>query len=402
MTLPALKISPADFPLTIGRQVIALERFGESSPGKLVPLTGFPDLTAAFLPDFLPPTWAWPIELWPSLMEARVALARLDGVGKHLPNPTLLMRPLQRREALRSSSLEGTYTEPEEQVLFDLEPTVPLRETDRENPLREVFNYARALQLRGSGSDRLPLSRYLIRQLHSTLLDGVRGSDHNPGQFRTRQNQIGKPARFVPPPPHLLPDLLENFEQFLQSPCQHDPLVDAFIAHYQFETIHPFMDGNGRVGRLLLALCIEEWCQLSGQWLYMSAYFDRNKDTYMDLLLRVSVDGAWTEWIGFCLRGVKEQAEDAMRRCDRLLTLQKDFVQRLAEDKSMKMLALVDSLFVSPAIRVVDARDLLGVSYPTAKTYLKQLSRLGILTERPGIAPASYICRPILDVTYED
>lgn len=342
------------------------------------------------------------MDLWPTLMEARTALARLDGVGKHLPNPTLLMRPLQRREALRSSSLEGTYTEPEEQVLFDLEPSLPTRETDRENPLREVFNYARALQLRGSGADRVPLSRLLIRQLHQTLLDGVRGSDQNPGQFRTRQNQIGKPARFVPPPPHLLADLLENLEQFLQRPRHHDPLVDAFIAHYQFETIHPFMDGNGRVGRLLLALCIEEWCQLSGQWLYMSPYFDRNKGTYMDLLLRVSTDGAWMEWIGFCLRGVKEQAEDAMLRCDRLLALQKEFVQRLAHDGSMKMLALVDSLFVNPAVRVVDAREILGVTYPTAKTYLERLEALGILGKRVGVTPASYVSRPILSVTYED
>lgn len=195
---------------------------------------------------------------------------------------------------------------------------------------------------------------------------------------------------------------MENFEQFLQQSRYLDPLVDAFIAHYQFETIHPFMDGNGRVGRLLLALCIEEWCQLSGQWLYMSPYFDRNKDTYMDLLLRVSTDGAWTEWIGFCLRGVTEQADDAMRRCDRLMALHKEFAGRLAEDGSMKMLALVDSLFINPGMRVIDARDILGVSYPTAKTYLKQLARLEILTERKGVTPASYLCRPILDVTYED
>ncbi|MCC6929953.1 MAG: Fic family protein [Gemmatimonadaceae bacterium] len=336
------------------------------------------------------------------LLEARTALARLDGVGKHLPNPTLLMRPLQRREALRSSSLEGTYTEPEEQVLFDLEPTIPARETDRENPLREVFNYARALQLRGSGTDRLPLSRHLIRQLHHTLMDGVRGSDQNPGQFRTRQNQIGKPARFVPPPPHQLGDLLENFEHFLQQPRQRDPLVDAFLAHYQFETIHPFMDGNGRVGRLLLALCIEEWCQLSGQWLYMSAYFDRNKDTYMDLLLRVSTDGAWADWIGFCLRGVKEQADDAMRRCDRLLALQKDFAERLSAAAAMKMLALVDSLFIAPAVRVADAQRILNISFPTAQKYLNHLTALGILTKRAGVSPMSYISKPILDVTYED
>jgi Fic family protein len=382
--------------------VIALERFGHSSPGRLVPLSGLPDLSVAFLPDFLPPSWPWPNELWPALLEARTALARLDGVGKHLPNPTLLMRPLQRREALRSSSLEGTYTEPEEQVLFDLEPSVPTRETDRENPLREVFNYARALQLRGSGADRPPLSRLLIRQLHDTLLEGVRGSDQNPGQFRTRQNQIGKPARFVPPPPHLLADLLENFEHFLRQSRQLDPLVAAFIAHYQFETIHPFMDGNGRVGRLLLALCIEEWCQLSGQWLYMSAYFDRNKDTYMDLLLRVSTDGAWTEWIGFCLRGVKEQAEDAMRRCDLLLALQKDFAQRLAGAAAMKMLALVDSLFIAPAVRVADAQRILNISFPTAQKYLNHLAALGILTKRAGVSPTSYISKPILDATYED
>lgn len=375
------------------------DQFQPSMPGQLVPVTGVQDVTHAFLPELLPPKWEWPAALWPQLLEAHRMLATLDGTGRHLASADLLMRPLQRREALRSSSLEGTSTEPEEQALFDLAPLESREAADPVNAFREVHNYARALRL---WTPERPISLHLIRELHATLLDGVRGSDQNPGQFRTRQNQIGKPPRFVPPPPHLLQDLLQNLEAYSATRPTLDPLVAAFVMHYQFEAIHPFMDGNGRVGRLLLAVLIHHWCNLSGQWLYLSAYFDANKDAYMDRLLRVSTHGDWTGWISFCLDGVITQSRDALERSERLLSLRKDFHERLRRNGRTKLAALVDNLFVSPAVRVGDAESTLSVSYPTAKRYLDALVSMEILLPRRDSFPMSYICKPILDATFGD
>jgi Fic family protein len=215
-------------------------------------------------------------------------LASLDGTGKHLPNPEILLKPLQGREAKLSSQLEGTITDPKQQVLFEADPQYPTSASDPANAFREVFNYGRALRLRLDGENDLPLSLRLIRQLHAVLMDGVRGADQRPGEFRQIPNQIGWPARFVPPPPEYLAEALDAFEKYLHLRDDFDPLVRAFLAHYQFECIHPFRDGNGRVGRLLLSLAIAEWCGLSSQWLYMSAFFEKRKNDYMDLLLRVS------------------------------------------------------------------------------------------------------------------
>lgn len=376
-----------------------VDDFQENAPGQLVPLGGIPGVSQAFLPDRLPVKLLWPNDLWPILLEARTSLASLNGAGRHLPNPKLLIRPLQQREALRSSSLEGTWTPPDQQALFDLEPRDATTENDPTNAFREVYNYTRRLQL---ASDGRAISLHLIRELHATLLDGVRGSDRNPGQVRTSQNQIGRPPRFVPPPAHHLADLIDNLVSFIGGPRQFDPLVDAFLVHYQFEAIHPFMEGNGRVGRMLLAVLIERWCGLSGQWLYMSAYFDAQKDAYMDRLLRVSTHGDWSGWVRFCLEGVVAQSRDALQRCDRLLELQRGFHAQLHERRAARLRALTDHLFTSPGIRVIDAVKLLNVSYPTARKYLEQLERMEILTSIADAYPAAFVCMPILNATYED
>lgn len=259
-----------------------------------MPVAGIPGEDKAFVPGHFPlRAWEWPNDLWPLLLEAREALARLDGTGKHLPSPDLLLRPLQNREAQKSSSLEGTYTKPEEQLLFQIEPRYPRSKEDPANAFREVFNYAQALRLRATTQQELPLSLRLIRELHKVLMDGVRGSASQPGAFRRGPVQIGRPARFIPPPASYLAELLDSYERYLHQDKQYDPLVEAFLAHYQFEAIHPFFDGNGRVGRLLLAITIAEWCQLSDQWLYMSAFFDNHEDEYIDRLFRISTAGDW-------------------------------------------------------------------------------------------------------------
>lgn len=376
--------------------------FGSSSPGRLVPVSGASGLSHAFVPAGLPPDWEWPNDLWSLLLEAHKALAALDGTGRHLQNPELVLRPLQNREAQKSSSLEGTFTDPQEQLLFALDPREGRSRDDPVNARREVFNYTRALRLRRERQD-LPLSLRLIRELHEVLMTGVRGSERDPGNFRRLQNQIGHPARFVPAPVPELAALLDNFEKYLHEKDGLDPLVRAFVAHYQFEAIHPFMDGNGRVGRLLLAVTIAEWCGLANQWLYMSDYFDRNKDRYIDYLFGVSADGDWANWIAFCLRGVVEQAQDTLARYERLISLNRDFHDLVNQrGASVRHSQLVDELFLSPIIRVTQARDLTGVTYPTARTDLRALEQLGIVTEIDGLPQITYACMHIMDVVYSD
>lgn len=375
--------------------------FSSNATGRLVPvLNGRSDSQFAFIPDPLPPRWEWAGCLWPLLVDARKALASLDGTGKHLPSPEILLQPLQSREAKLSSQLEGTFTDPEKQVLFEADPRYPTSENDPVNAYREVFNYRRALALRREGKLDLPLSLRLILELHSVLMDGVRGSEQRPGEFRTIQNQIGYPARFVPPPPQDLAQCLNVFEKYLHVPEPNfDALVRAFLVHYQFETIHPFRDGNGRVGRLLLSMTVKEWCGLSDQWLYMSAFFERNKRQYMDLMLNVSTHGTWEEWIRFCLEGAIVQAEDAEKRCDKLLKLFKDFHSRL-KGGSVRLAQLVDRLFSSPVITVNQYKNRLGVTYPTARSDLKKLEAAGILMQLNDFEQITYCCYEIYNITY--
>lgn len=369
--------------------------------GKLVQVpSGAPDMQVAFVPNPLPPKWDWPERLWNKLLAARTCLSSLDGVGKHLPNPEILIWPLQHREAQLSSQLEGTITNPQQQALFEADPKYPISASDPANAFREVFNYRRALRLRLDGANTLPLSLRLIRDLHTILMEGVRGSEQQPGEFRKIQNQIGRPARFVPPPPQYLADTLDRFEKYLYEPSPYDPLVKAFLAHYQFEAIHPFCDGNGRVGRLLLSLMIAEWCGLSSQWLYMSAFFEKNKKNYMDLLLGVSTHGAWDLWVAFCLQGVESQAKDTEKRCDKLLELHHDFHGRLKSESS-RLSRLIDSLFKNPVISVTNCCKQFGVTYPTARSDLKKLETLGIVRQL-GVDPITYYCSSIYDITYED
>lgn len=382
------------------------EGFTAGSPGQLVSIPhDTPDVEYAFVPNPLPPAWQWPGSLWPLLSEAKMALASLDGTGKYLPNPEIVLRPIQQREARLSSELEGTFTDPQKQALFQADPRYPTSPTDATNPYREIFNYGMALRLRLDKNDpanQVPLSNHLIRELHQVLMHGVRSHQQRPGKFRSVQNQTGHPARFVPPPPEHLASLLEQFEDYLQNRRDDfDPLVQAFLAHYQFETIHPFDDGNGRVGRLLLALTIAEWCQLSNQWLYMSAFFERSKKEYMDLLLRVSTHGDWERWIRFCLKGVISQARDTERRCEKLINLHRDFHQRLTGG-TVRLATIVDGLFETPAITVLAAKRALNVTYPTARADLRKLEGLGILQLLEGMPRISYYCAPIYEVMYED
>lgn len=201
-----------------------------------------------------------------------------------------------------------------------------------------------------------------------------------------------------------MPDLLDNFEKYLNTESSpFDPLVDAFIAHYQFETIHPFLDGNGRVGRLLLAVTFQRNCGLTKPWLYLSEYFEAHRDEYIEHLFNVSSKGDWRSWIRFCLLGVRHQARDAIQRCDLLREIKNRYARLLDEtDGSVRLNQIVDGLFHSPYIQVVELARRLSISYPTAKADVERLVKVGILAELPNASPKTFYASEIYDVAYRD
>ena len=375
--------------------------FEEGRPGRLLQITT-PRQDWAFLPDQFPPDWEFPADSWPLLAEAKQELARLDGIARSLPNPQLLLRPLQSREALRSSSLEGTHATPQELLQFELLPREPTSESDPANTHLEIANYSSSL-IRGIELlDELPFCLRLIRELHNTLLSGVRGRGMAPGQFRTTQNHIGSDFRFNPPPPEHLAECLDNFEKNLNNEeLPYDPLVYSYLLHYQFEAIHPFLDGNGRVGRALLSLMIFRYCGLSMPWLYMSPFFERYRDEYIDNLFRISTHGDWQRWIAFCLRGTIEQAVDSIERCDALQTLREQFHELLAS-AGPRAHSIVEGLFTSPVLTAPGTARYCRVSYPTAKSDILKLVGLEILVEIPDSRPRLYYCDAILRIAYRE
>jgi Fic family protein len=379
------------------------EQFGPNKTGRLVGITEIPGATHAFIPDPLPPNWEWPSRLWPLLRDASVALGRLDEVGKYLPNPELVITPIRDREAQQSSRLEGTITLVREQLLFEVAPSAPTSSNDTVNDFKEVANYKRALKVHEELKENLPISLRLIKELHRVLMEGVRGGSRAPGEFRRLPSQVGDPPRYVPPPPNFMVDGMNEFEKSLHSDMRYDPLVDAFIAHYQFEAIHPFRDGNGRVGRLLLAILIQEWSQLSQQWLYMSSYFGKTKSEYQDRLLHVSTEGDWEGWIEYCLKGVIAEANETQGRCGQLRDLIEDFRRRIERaEGSVRLSSISDSLFVLPAVRVTDVVKTFEVSYPTAKKYLDELESLGIVEPLPHAKQKTFFAPRILGIAHGD
>lgn len=378
-----------------------IARFTDAKTGQLIKVN-IPQEDWAFIPDPLPPSWEFPLRLWPLLSEAKESIARLDGIGRTLPNPELLLQPLQSREALRSSSLEGTYASPQELLLFELRPREPSSNQDPANAWLEVSNYSRALRQGIELLDKIPLSLRLIRDLHRTLLHGVRGRERTPGEFRRNQVHVGSGRRYIPPPAHLLLSCLDQFEKYLnQDDTDFDPLVMCYLIHYQFEAIHPFMDGNGRVGRALLALMIYKWCNLSMPWLYMSAFFERYKDEYINNLFKISCEGAWEPWIEFCLKGTIAQANDSIRRCDELGHLKNEFHER-ARAVSPRIHPIIDDLFTIPVVTIPELAKKNNVSYPTAKSDVRKLIELRILKEVSATKPKTYYSPDIFQIAFDE
>jgi Fic family protein len=354
----------------------------------------------AFIPASLPPAIPYGAELALALSRADAALSELSGLGRLLPNPHLLIAPYIRREAVLSSRIEGTRASLSDILLDEMQAEVP---DGDEADVGEVRNYVAALEHGVKRLRKLPLSLRLVRELHARLMKGVRGDRATPGEFRRSQNWIGPrgstpaTALYVPPPPAPMQQLLSGWERFLHERGKHPDLIQCALMHEHFEAIHPFLDGNGRVGRLLITLFLIERERLSQPLLYLSAYIEANRQDYYDLLQRVRTHCDWTGWLLFFLTGVTETARDAIRRADDLMALREKFRGRL-KDKP-KAIALLDELFLNPYITVARAVKMLKVSNPTARQTVSLLVRAGMLKEISGRKWGQlYLAGPIMKV----
>lgn len=362
-------------------------RFQNSTAGRVIRVGEGEAAYWAFIPHPLPPKLLLDWPLMNALSEADRALGQLAGLGRTVPNPHLLIGPFVRREAVLSSRIEGTRADIADLYAYEARQ-LPLSgmEAPPETDVREVLNYVNALEYGLERLNTLPVSLRLIRELHERLLAGVRGEHATPGEFRRTQNWIGPPgctlkeAVFVPPPVPQMHEALSALEKYLHSDDPYPPLVRLALVHYQFEAIHPFVDGNGRIGRLLITLLLVQWQLLPLPLLYLSAYFYRYRQEYYDLLLGVSERGAWRDWILFFLRGVAEQAQDAIARARHLQDLREEWRRRLSQARTSALtLRLVDLLFTNPVLTIPQVQKWLGMTYPGAKQIVERLIQAGIL-----------------------
>ena len=335
----------------------------------------------AYYPSAIPRSIDLPSRTVRLLGDAEAALGRLHGVGRLLPNPYLLARPYLLREAIASTRIEGTQASMTDIYEADAAGGAP-------NPdVEEVLGYVEAMRWGIEQLDKLPLSTRLLREMHRRLMDGVRGRDRSPGELRSTQNWIGAPgstietARFVPPPPEQLATLLTDWERFANEDSEMPLLVQDAVLHAQFETIHPFLDGNGRLGRLLLVYFLIARGRLSAPLLYLSAYLERERALYYEALQAVSERGDVVPWVDLFLTAVQTQASDAVIRAERIVALRERYRQAAASIGSAHALALVDLICENPLVtsRLVEAR--LGVSRPTSLRLLRQLEGRCVLRE---------------------
>ncbi len=360
------------------------KEFQDSSTGHCIKT---PQGYWAFVPNPLPPEISYNPELTALLSDADRSLGQLAGVGRLLPNPHLLVAPYIRREAVLSSRIEGTQASLSDLFFFEAAPSEPPRAPD----IREVYNYVQALEYGLGRLKSLPLSLRLVREIHERLMEGVRGASATPGEFRRSQNWIGPPgctlndATFVPPPVPEEEEAMRAWEKYLYSNPLDPPLVQCALMHYQFEAIHPFLDGNGRVGRLMITFFLCERGHLPQPLLYLSAFFERYRDEYYRRLLAVSQKGDWAGWIAFFLRGVNNQATDALQTAQRILDLQLAYRQRIQGRRIPgPTLGILDDLFVNPYATITGAQKRHRVNFHTAQAAIELLVETKILREITG------------------
>jgi Fic family protein len=368
-------------------------------PGKRVLLGAY----SAFVPAPLPPAFEWTTRLIGVLSEADRLIGRLAGEGGRLPNPHVLMRPFVRREAVLSSKIEGTQATLGELLAAEAGAVVERSPED----LREVGNYVVALEDGISLLRQLPISVRLIRKLHETLMEGARGQHATPGLFRTTQNWIGRPgstlatATFIPPPPGEVEPCLAAWERFLHQ-SELPPLVTIALAHYQFEAIHPFLDGNGRVGRLLITLFLMERKILPTPLLYLSAFFEATRQDYYGGLREVSEHGAWQDWLEYFLLGIARMSEDALNRATRINDLLAEWRNKVAGQSTNTPLRMLDLLAVNPFLTITGAASQLKLAFTTVQRAIERLERIGIVQQvSDAKRDRVYCAQTLLDILEE-
>jgi Fic family protein len=340
----------------------------------------------AFIPAPLPPDPPLDMgRIQAGLGRALLALGRLDGIVDVIPDPDFFVAMYVRREAVLSSQIEGTQSTLEDLLEIELEPGARRQQSD----VGEIVNYVAAMNHGLARLGDLPLSLRLVREIHGELLRDGRGSYATPGEFRTSQNWIGpagaplSDATFVPPPPHELGSSLSQFETFLHGDAD-DRLIQAGLAHAQFETIHPFVDGNGRVGRLLITLLLVHHGVLRQPLLYLSHHFKRHRAEYYDRLTAIRVSGDWEGWMKFFLDGVAVTADEAKRTAERIFKLREEHRALAMESAGPNGLKLLSELFRQPLINVRTAAEALEVTFPTANKLIGRFEDLGLLREVTG------------------
>jgi len=368
-------------------------------PGKKTLQAGY----SAFVPAPLPPSINWTSKLIGALSDADRLIGRLAGEGGRLPNPHILIRPFLRREAVLSSKIEGTQATLGELLAAEVGAVVDRSPED----LREVGNYVVALEYGIGRLKKLPLSVRLTRELHQKLMTGVRGGHATSGRFRTVQNWIGKPggtiatASYIPPPPGEIERCLASWERFLHE-SKVPPLVTIGLAHYQFEAIHPFLDGNGRVGRLLITLFLIERQILPTPLLYLSAFFEASRNDYYETLRGVSERGAWNDWLEYFLLAVARMSEDVLSRARRINELLTKWQRQVTGESTNNPLRVVELLGSNPFVTTNNIAENLGIAFTTAQRAIERLERAGIVNQ-VGTAKRDrvYCAKALLDILEE-
>lgn len=344
----------------------------------------------AFMPVSLP--LADPVQMDDTLVrllsDADRALGRLDGVASVLPNPDLFVAMYVRHEAVLSSQIEGTQSSLEDVLEYEVDEKGKAYPKD----IDEVVNYVRAMNHGLKRLKELPLCLRLIKEIHHVLLTNVRGGERNPGEFRSTQNWIGpagsalSDAAYVPPPPHEVQSLMGNLELFLHDKTTLPVLIHCGLAHAQFETIHPFLDGNGRIGRLLITLMLCEQDVLERPLLYLSHYFKAHRTTYYEHLMAIRHHGNWEGWLKFFLKGIYKVSRSATETARKILNLREHHRTNLVEgfSASTNGLKLLDYLYEKPVFSVRMAQKHLDCTYTTAAKVVGQLEKAGLVVEITG------------------
>ena len=372
-----------------------MRRLERSDCGDLVPIDGG---LRAFVPAPLPRELNLSAPLASLLDRASRAVARLDGVGETVPNPHLFIQPLIRREAQLSSRIEGTTASLSD--VFSHEVGGRASADD----VQEVINYIDALNYGLDALKSVPISFRLANQVHERLLAGVRGEHGMAGAFRRIQVHIGLPgsfpkdATFIPPPPDMLRDIFQDWERFANESIDMPPLVKCALMHYQIEAIHPYQDGNGRIGRLLITLFLVASGVLTSPLLYLSAYFERDRQRYYDELFAVSETCDWERWLRYFLTGALRESLDAAARIRRIRGLQDRFREIIESERHpISSLRLMDAMCASPFVTVRSAADILNMTVAGARRVLERLESAGLIRQVDGSRPALYVAREIMD-----